>query len=249
MLKVSIHSGALETASRFNCMAWLDIGYEKLEPIADYKTVLYQNGVGATMPTPIYGYPRWSASLWDLVARALALGLRVDADCLDELVPPAINVKKYSAYATRICAVIEHAPLRGQARKTLASATVAQVGKFGDSRFTYTATFHEHTMAQRVTEPFTFHTDFLRPAELLLHACLAHLSGKTALPPRPALCVPDALEKDGQRYVPIHRLVEPARTGFVSWLHHQNLPPLEHGSAPHGIAPEKLYLKFLSEAV
>lgn len=246
MLKVSIHAGALDTASRFNCLAWLDIGYEKLAPIADYKTVLCQNGVGATMPTPIYGYPRWSATLWDLVARALALGLRTDLDCLTEEVPQLTHSKKYIAFASRICAVIEHAPLAGQARKTLASVEIAQVGR---SRGTYTACFDEHAIARCVTAPFTFHTDFLRPAELLLHACLARLTGQPELPPRPQLCVPLAMEEGGQRYVPIHRLVEPARTGFVSWLYHNDMPPLEHKNAHQGIAPEKLYVKFLSEAV
>lgn len=246
MLKVSIHAGALNTASRFNCLAWLDIGYEKLAPIADYKTVLYQNGVGATMPTPLYGYPRWSASLWDLVARGLSLGLRTDLDCLTETVPPLTRSKKYLAFASHICAVIEHSPIAGQERKTLASTEITQVGR---SRGTYTACFDEHAMAPCVSAPFTLHTDYLRPAELLLHACLARLTGQPELPPRPALCVPTPIELDGQRYLPIHRLVEPARTGFVSWLYHNDMPPLEHKNAPQGIAPEKLFIKFLSEVV
>jgi hypothetical protein len=73
-------------------------------------------------------------------------------------------------------------------------------------------------MARHVTEPFVFRPNYLRPAELLLHACLMQLHGRAEMPDRPALCVPDPIEKNGQRFVRIHRLVEPARTSFVSWL-------------------------------
>lgn len=45
MLKVSVHAGPLASASRFNLVAWVDIGYERLEPVADYKTVLYQGAI------------------------------------------------------------------------------------------------------------------------------------------------------------------------------------------------------------
>ncbi len=247
MLKVSIHAGALATATRFNLLAWLDIGYEKLAPVATYKTILFQNGVGATPPTAIYDYPRWSASLWDLVARAIALGLRSDVDCLTEEVPTVTISRKRGAFARQVSALIEHVPTTGsERRRTLGSVDIVQAGR---TRGTYIARFEEHTMGRHVTEPFAFRPDYLRPAELLLHACLIRLAGKPELPVRPSLCVPTPVEVDGRRYVPIHRLVEPARTGFVTWLHHSGKPPAEHQGAPQGIAPESLYLKFLSEAV
>jgi len=53
MLRVTIHAGGLNTATRFTQRAWLDIGYEKLAPVADYKTVLFQSGFGASVPAPI----------------------------------------------------------------------------------------------------------------------------------------------------------------------------------------------------
>lgn len=90
---------------------------------------------------------------------------------------------------------------------------------------------------------------YLRLPELLMHACLVRLTGKAEMPPRPALCVPEAVEQEGLRYVPIHGLVEPARTGFLDWLNRFSEEPVEHPAAPQGIVPETLYVKFLTEAV
>lgn len=246
MLKVSVHAGPAKTASRFNLVAWLDIGYDKLAPIADYKTVLFQTGTGATLPASIYQYPRWSASLWDLTARALTLGLRVDLDCLNEELPPVVHVKKHFAFANQICALIEHTSSTGQHRRTLASVEINQVGR---ARGTYRARFEEHTLTPHVTEPFEFCPDYLRPAELLLHACAVRLTGLQELPPRPALCAPSTIEKQGRHYVPIHRLVEPARTGFLHWLNDNEVELEPHASARLGIVEESLYMKFLTEAV
>lgn len=52
MLRVSIHAGPAREVSRFNRVDWLDIGYEELAPIADYKVVLFQAGEGAGRPLP-----------------------------------------------------------------------------------------------------------------------------------------------------------------------------------------------------
>lgn len=246
MLRVFIHAGGLDTVTRYTQRAWIDIGYEKLAPVADYKTVLFQAGFGASMPAPIFRYPRWSASLWDLTSRSIVLGLRTDLDCFDEVVPPIEHQIKRFAFAKQICALIEHAGPRAQSLTTLATVQIDQVGR---TRGLYVARFDEHTMTRHVTEPFVFHPGYLRPAELLLHACLIRLNGRVEMPARPALCIPDPIEKNGQRFVPIHRLVEPARTGFVSWLLRRNAPPVEHPGAHLGIAHESLYSTFLNEAV
>lgn len=247
MLRVSIHAGPLKQVSRYNLVAWLDIAYEKLEPIANYKTVLFESGIGATMPIPLNSYPRWSASLWDLIARALALGLSPDQDNPVETVQEVVPGDKYFAFANQVCALIEHHPAAGaDYRKTLGSVEIAQVGR---SRGKYVARFDEHTLPRLVTDPFEFAPAYLRLPELLLHACLVRLTGTKVMPPRPALCVPVPIVKDGLNYVALHDLVEPARTGFAGWLHKFSEPPVEHESAPLGIAPETLYVKFLTEAV
>lgn len=246
MLRISIHAGARDNASQFNLLAWLDIGYDKLEPLANYKTVLYQSGRGVTLPAPIDKYPRWSASLWDLTARALAIGLREAPENLTEEVPAVVTSKRF-AFADHLCALIEHVPAADQQhRRTLATMALSQVGK---KRGTYTAVFDEHTMPKRTTDPFIFHPAFLRPAELVLHACLMRLSGKAELPPRPILCLPDLIEEAGEEYVPIHRLVEPAKTGFVRWVAYNDVSVTLHPQAPQGMALAEMYIQFLTEVV
>lgn len=246
MLRISIHAGARDNASPFNLLAWLDIGYDKLGPLANYKTVLYQSGRGVTLPAPIDQYPRWSASLWDLTARALAIGLREAPENLTEEVPVVVTGKRI-AFAAQLCALIEHVPGADQQhRRTLATMALSQVGK---KRGTYTAVFDEHTMPVRTTDPFIFHPAFLRPAELVLHACLMLLSGKAELPTRPSLCFPDLIEAAGEKYVPIHRLVEPAKTGFVRWLTYNDVSVTQHPNAPLGMALAGMYIQFLTAVV
>jgi hypothetical protein len=245
MLRVSVHAGPLAEVSRFNLLAWLDIGYEMLAPIADYKVVLFQSGVGATPPYALASYPRWSASLWDLTARAIALGLNPDEP--RETVPVVTHPRKGCAFASELSALIEHFPGGNSIRRrTLASASIRQVGR---RRGSYEAHFDEHTMKRISTEPFQFTPDFMRPAELLLNACVVRLTGTQEMPPRPGLCVPNSLEFEGLSYVPIHQLVEPARTGFRNWLAEHSEPPMEHEGAPLGIAPEPLYVKFLRDVI
>jgi hypothetical protein len=78
MLRVSIHAGPLREISRFNRVDWVDIGYDQLGVLANYKVVLFNVGEGVSSPVRLSSYPRWSASLWDLTARAIALGLSPD---------------------------------------------------------------------------------------------------------------------------------------------------------------------------
>ena len=124
MLRVSIHSALPSQATRFNRTDWLDIGYQTLESHAEYKIVLFEAGIGAREPVCLRAYPRWSSSLWDLVARAIALAYwqapyagdtvyaaerpgATDADGdaipLDDLPPPQVHRRPpRSAHANRI---------------------------------------------------------------------------------------------------------------------------------------------------
>ena len=52
MLRVSIHAGPLAKISRSNRLDWLDIGYQRLAPAADYKVVLFKIGEGAAAGQP-----------------------------------------------------------------------------------------------------------------------------------------------------------------------------------------------------
>ncbi len=44
---LSIHAGPLAKISRSNRLDWLDIGYQRLAPAADYKVILFKIGEGA----------------------------------------------------------------------------------------------------------------------------------------------------------------------------------------------------------
>lgn len=246
MLRVSIHAGPVAEASRFNVLAWCDIGYEKLEPVAQYKTVLFELHNGGSTPATLANYPRWSASLWDLAARALALGLHAERESPAEALPPLESPPKGCAFAEKVSAIIEHLSPAGHYRGALAAVEISQVGR---RRGTYTARFEEHTMRRVVTEEFVFRPAFFRAAELVAHAAAVRLTGQQSLPPRPALCVPEVIMSGGIRQVALHTLAEPARTGFARWLSTFSEPPAPHPDAPLGVAPEVLYVKFLQEAV
>lgn len=247
MLRVSIHAGPLAKMSVFNRVDWLDIGYADLGPIANYKALLFTAGQGAGPPIAINAYPRWSASLWDLVARAIALALAPDPDHRSETIPALPEKPKHVAFANRISAVVEHYPAGTANRKRLLAS--AEVWRFGRPKGMYRARFEEDTMPVKEVDNFLFRPERMRPVELLLHAAVLRLSGQhDVMPPRPSLVVPE-LEKDGRKYVPLHKLPEPARTGFARWLERNSEPPEKHPNAPEGIAPEPTYALFLRTAV
>jgi hypothetical protein len=241
MLRVSLHLGALDDASRFSRVALLDIGYAKLAALASYHCVLSERGLADSPVRIISQYPRWSSTLWDLVARAMALCLQEEP--VEQI--PAVQPGKHVAYASQVSALIEHLP-GGQSagRRTLATANIKREGRRGQ----YVARFEEHTM-KPVAVRFAFTPAYLRLPELLLHASAHRVFGEARLGPRPALCIPDAVLSHGTACVPIHRLVEPARTGFLRWLETDSDGILEHPGAPMGVAPASLYSTFLQEAI
>lgn len=94
MLKVYIHSGTLGTRSLGNQLAIVDIAYAKRHYLADYAVAMTMKGAGEVKPDMVTNYPRWSGSVWDLVARALTRILYRGDTC-----PP-------TKYVDRRCAVL-----------------------------------------------------------------------------------------------------------------------------------------------
>lgn len=286
MLRVTIHSGLPSEASRFNRTDWIDIGYQKLDWNADYKVVLVENGIGARQPVILAGYPRWSSSLWDLTARAIALALwtappahdirqgfepaafdnegepiRIDdvtpvappqrliqrKNAEDVDIQPAEIVGRSCAFATHTTALITHFPSRGVGGRRLGTMLIAHDRK---KRGVYGVSIEEDTQSRKIDKPFFFMPSFLRPAELVLRASLNMLTGDiNRLPKRPDPQVPRTEIIGGVTYLPIHRLEEPTRTGFLRWLHFTNQAPKPARNASLGRVPVDLYVKFLSEAV
>lgn len=286
MLRVSVHSGLPSEASRFNRTDWIDIGYQTLDANAEYKIVLIENGKGAREPVYLKSYPRWSSSLWDLAARALALSLwtaqpvrtgrvgiepsatdaagqpiQVDDvtperrgrqqparfEAWDVTAPIAEDVGSRCAFAARTTALITHYPSTGTGGRRLGTLLIAHDPK---ARGMYGASVAEDPLARRIIPRFMFAPRYLRPAELVLRACLHILTGHiNRMPDCPTVHLPKTDIIGGVTYVPIHRLNEPARTGFMRWLHATRQLPEPARGASLGRVPAKLYVEFLCTAV
>lgn len=244
MLKVSIHAGSFADCSTFNRLAVLDIVYAQLKPVADYKITLQERQRDVLPPRILSGYPRWSASLWDLTARVLAVALPdvlPTTEAVPEVAPP---LKKQRPSAEEISVVLEH--IAGNRRSTLGTVAIQQAGR---KRGVYEAHFEEHTMKPYRTGTFEYLPEYFRPTELLLHACAHRLTNTAALPARPGLCLPPPITVNAHEYVAIHQLLEPARTGFQLWLKDHSEQPLAHPDVPLGLAPMPIYKHFLSSAI
>lgn len=163
MLRVSIHAGPVREISRFNRVDWVDIGYDQLGVLANYKVVLFNVGEGVTPPVRLSSYPRWSASLWDLTARAIALGLSPDRKNPEE----KVHAENWQTIRIRsgIEPVIQHFPNSGTGVRPLADMEILQAGT---TRGFYRAQVNEDLMSSKATDPFMFAPAFLRPAELVL---------------------------------------------------------------------------------
>jgi len=232
MLKISIHSGVLEDRCYANQLAVLDIGYSKRAALADYTVVLSMRNIGEIAPAKVLAYPRWSASLWDLVARALGQALfRKDE------IPSAGKADKRCAYATRICATIE----RIRATDRGVELGTVQILQKGRQRGLYTADFTEDIVGSRSVE-FEYGCKQLNPCDLLLRAICWSLFGTDVLGPKPALIVPTPIRLEGADRFHLESLTEPAKTGFRRFL-----STLETADPPalHDLPRADAYVQFL----
>ena len=231
MLKVTIHSGVLATRSAGNQLAVLDIAYAKQEALADYLVALSLRGVGEVAPDRLSSYPRWSASLWDLTARALTRVLYRADQATSSGVPD-----RRCAYATRICAVIERATLHERGVE-LATAEITQTA---GQRGVYTVHLDEDIMG-RHTASFSYGLKALNPADLLLRSLCWSLYGTDVLGPRPALVLPPVIRVEGVERFHIEALAEPAKTGFLRHMG-ANFPTTH---APDPLPKAEDYVRFL----
>src|ERR1700760_1579987 len=126
MLHVSIHAGPLKEVCAGSRLDWLDIGYGRLGSTADYKVALYQVDKGAAPIVQINKYPRWSASIWDLIVRAIAMGLSAAAQNPQEQFSPHVprGPGKRFADAESLCAIVQHSAPNGLADRQVGSLRV-----------------------------------------------------------------------------------------------------------------------------
>lgn len=232
MLKVYIHFGTLDTRNLGNQVAILDIAYARRGYKADYAVAMTIKGAGEVAPDMVMDYPRWSGSLWDLVARALTRILYRDDSC-----PPTKYVDRRCAYATKMCIVVERATLDDQGL-VLATGEVVQVeGKRGH----YVVNLQEDILG-RHSATFAYGMKSLNPADLMLRAICWALYGQDTLGKKPVLVVPPTLEIAGAHHFDIEALSEPARTGFNRY----RCPP-GSASAPDPMPRLDDYSRFLAQ--
>lgn len=212
MLRVVIHTGTLAERKLENRLAVVDIAYKKKEALADYLVALTLARAGEMAPGQVSKHPRWSASLWDLVARALTRVLY-----FADQAPPSNKPDKRCAYATRMCAVIERLTLEDRG-KELGTAQLLQPGPRG----VYLAEFTEDILGPRRAE-FAYGCKALNPIDLLLRAICWALYGGDVLGRKPALILPPTLKIDGVERFHVEALDEPARTGFRRYQADRNL--------------------------
>lgn len=204
MLTVYIHSGTLETRKMANQLATLDIAYAKRRYLADYTLAMNVRGTGAVRQDQLLAYPRWSGSLWDLVARSLTRVLY-----RNDTAPPTTPVDRRCAYATKMCVVIEKATT-GEQGLLLGSAEIMQVdGKRGH----YVVDLEEDILG-RHSATFTYGMKSLQHVDLVLRALCWALFAKDTLGKRPALLIPPTMKVDGVDRFHIDALPQPARAGF-----------------------------------
>lgn len=230
MLKISIHAGSLEERATANQLAVLDIAYQKVDALSDYQVALQMRGVGSIAPATVLHYPRWSASLWDLTARALCQALY-----RNDQAPSSAKADKRCAYATRICATIERASTRDHAVE-LGSVEIAQKG---NRRGLYTASFDEDILGKRTAE-FEYGCKALNPAELLMRAiCWAYFESDR-LAKKPTLMLPPTMRVGNDDFFHIAALSEPAMTGYL-----RHKARMSKGTTAEGLQKASHYISFL----
>lgn len=233
MLKVYVYSGDLASRNPGKHLLVLDIAYAKKSYLSNYAVAMSVRGTGEVLPDILTNYPRWSASLWDLVARALTRIL-YRADQVPNLAEP----DKRCAYATKICARIERSTVNDRCVE-LATVEIEQIPS---KRGTYVAKFWEEIQGHHEAR-FVYGLKSLNHADLLLRAICHLLFGKDTLGPKPALILPPTLAVDGVDHFHSEALLEPAKTGFLRYQF--NAAP---NTSPDPMPKAAEYVRFLMES-
>lgn len=242
MLKLYIHGSLPEKVSPLNCLGRLDIGYDKLDAHADYKLVMTTAGLGESSPAKLENYPRWSASMWDLVIRGVCL-------CLNrrEAVWPAeLPRKRKGAFMDNLSAVVEHWPDGFETRRAVVGRAHIQ-RRHRNCR--YVARFEDDILGARESTAFVHTPEGLSPWDLLSRAYAWTESGSFVLHPRPTLYTPIPVTCGTESYVSLETVSEPARTGIFRWMARRGDKPAVVEGLLGPCVPESHFVTFLRRAV
>ena len=242
MLKISLHHGKPASVSSRNVLGRLDIGYARLGATADYKVVMQTTGLGEQAPCQLLNYPRWSASVWDLVMRAVCLSISRQ----EAIWPAEIPAQRRGAFIEEMTAVAEHWSDGLETRRSeVGVAHIAMCNR----RCTYRASFEDDILGRQESALFTHSPDVLIHWDLLARAYAWTVNESFVLPPRPTLYVPIPLDFESKPYVGLDTVEEPARTGIKRWMARRRINPVSIDLLVGDCVTEGQFVTFLSEAV
>ena len=243
MLKVSLHYATPTTVSPDNVLGRLDIGYARLDAWAYYKAVMSSAGMGEFAPIKLEGYPRWSASVWDLVARTVCKSLSGE----ETLVIETSRHGRHFGFIDDMTAVIEHWPDGlDERRATIGTAHI----HMGRRKGNYVATFATDVLNDlQESTVFTYKPKVLRPWDLLAQAYGWTMTESFQLPSRPELYTPIPLQDAGRSLVSIDTLSEPALSGITKWIHKLGLDTISSDLIDGPCVTEDRFVEFLESAV
>ena len=242
MLKVTLHASKPRAIGAENLLGRLDIGYATLDAVAEYKVLMLTAGIGEQAPARVKAYPRWSASIWDLVVRAACVSMNRQ----EAVWPPEIPVLRKGAFINNMTAVVEHWPDGLDTRRSVAG--IAHVEMSG-TRCNYRATFTDDMTDSRRSEVFRHTPIALTPWDLLTRAFAWTTTETFKLPVRPTLYTPIPIEYEGKSYVSLETVREPARTGCYRWLAKRLVEPVTLPFVDGPCVTEQQFVEFLRKAV
>lgn len=242
MLKASIHFSKPNAANAHNCLGKLEVGYARLDALADYKVAMVASGIGELPPAKLENYPRWSTSMWDLVARAACLCLSRKEAVWPELIPTL----RQCAFVDELCVVVEHLPDGMDSRRaTIGIAHIVGQKRKGD----YRATFEDDMTGTFESGVFRHTPERMMPWDLLTRAYAWAKTGTFVLPARPTLYVPIPIQHEGVSYVAMDTVSAPARAGFERYVTRKNhsLKTLDWVEGP--LVAEARFVEFLQRGI
>ena len=241
MLKVTLHN-ATSRVNAQNVLGRLDIGYACLDAMADYKAVMQTAGLGEQPPVELKDYPRWSASIWDLVVRVVCLSI----SRRKAIWPTKIAYQRCGAFIDDLTAVVEHWPDGVHTRRaSVANAHISMRRRRGH----YTARFEDDILGSRQSEVFTHTPEALNAWDLLARAYAWTVNETFVLLPRPTLYTPIAVAHGDDSYVGLDTVSEPARSGIQRWMSRRGILPVSVDLLTGDCVTETHFIEFLMKAV
>jgi hypothetical protein len=242
MLKVTLHFSTPNMISQANTIGRLDIGYARLDARADYKALMFTAGLGEHPPIQIYDYPRWSCSVWDLVARAICKSLNGR-----EVLKPMNIESGNCAFIDNLTARIEHWPDGFDVKKAIIGTAHVSMGR---RRGSYTANFKTDVEGdEQETSVFTYKTSKLKPWDLMARAYAWSVNEGMDLPPKPELYVPIPIQDCGESLVNLNTVSEPAYSGIMKWMSKCDIKTIVSEFVSGPCVTEANFVSFLKTAV